>query len=758
MPFGNFLKHILNIILIFFRRARSKGRMILIINVRAAAMLTTAMCVSSLAHAQSQSAETGQIRSGERTSDDIIVTAARSELPASALPMTIDILDGEDFRDQAIVSGSVIDAVSARFPAFSPTREKLSGAGESLRGRSPLYTINGIPQSTPIRDGSRDGYTIDPFFVDRVEVIYGSNSLQGIGATGGVVNQVTVGAPEKDGVSGRAMVQVTAQDGFDGEAMGGKAAGYVGIREGAFDATVGASFERRGVFLDGNGNRVGVDGTQGEIQDSDSWSLFGRLGYQLSDTARVEIVANRFELEGNNNYVLVAGDRAAGVPASSERGTTPGDAPSNVTELVSLSLVEEDLAGGIFALQGFYNKSEAVYGGGTFQTFQDPAFDPTGNLFDQSANKSRKMGGKISYEREMPGFEALTLTAGFDALFDETEQYLVQTGREWVPETEFRSLAPFAQANLALIDGKLRLAGGVRYEDVRLKVDDFETLASYGATDPNDISTYRPLAVEGGEPSFTEWLWNGGVIVEPIDGIRGYASYAEGYTLADVGRILRGISDPGVDIDNFLTLEPVISNNYEVGVEVQRGPLDASVSYFWSSSDLGSVLRRNSDGIFEVLRQPIDLEGLDISLATQTPVPGLTLSTAYSHVIGKTDADDDGAIDEDLDGANISPDRINVAADYRRGPLSARVQGRFYLSRNFNVARGNANLGNFGGYELFDAYLGYETGLGEVSFAVQNLTDEQYVSYNSQTERVQDDGRFFAGRGRTFILAFAKDF
>jgi hypothetical protein len=100
-----------------------------------------------------------------------------------------------------------------------------------------------VPQSTPIRDGSRDGYNIDPFFIDRVEVIYGSNALQGIGATGGVVNQVTVGAPATDGVSVRTLVQGTAQDGFGGEAMGGKAAGLVGYRAGAFDLTAGATFE-----------------------------------------------------------------------------------------------------------------------------------------------------------------------------------------------------------------------------------------------------------------------------------------------------------------------------------------------------------------------------------------------------------------------------------------------------------------------------------------------------------------------------------
>jgi iron complex outermembrane receptor protein len=674
----------------------------------------------------------------------IVVTATRTELPPSALPLTIDVLGGEDLRDQVAVSGSVVDAVSARFPAFSPTREKLSGAGESLRGRSALFAINGIPQSTPVRDGSRDGYTIDPFFIDRVEIIYGSNALQGIGATGGVVNQVTVGAPRTDGVSGRALFQVTAPDGFDGEGFGGKVAAYAGYRAGAFDATVGAAVERRGAFLDGDGRRIGIDGTQGEIQDSDSWSVFGRIGYQLSDTARFDFIANRFDLEGNNNYVVLAGNRATGATTSSVRGTTPGDTPRNRAELLSASFVEEDLGGGVLNLQGFFSRTLDVFGGLVTSTFQDSAIDPTGKLFDQSANQSRKLGGKASYERALPGFDDLVLTVGFDALFDRTAQTLTQTGRAWVPETDFRSLAPFAQGNLALAGGVVRLAGGLRWENVRLTVPDYTTLAFYG-----------PQQVSGGKPSFERVLWNGGAILEPVKGVRAYGSYAEGYTIADVGRILRAVDEPGIDIDSFIALEPVISNNREVGLEVERGPIEASASYYWSSSKLGSLLVLNSDGIFDVARQPIAIEGLELSLTTQTPIDGLTLSTAYSHVLGRTDSDNDGAVDDDLDGANISPDRMNIAADYRAGPFAARIAARFYFSRTFNNLPARDD---FKGYTLLDAFAKYDTGIGEVSLAVNNLLDEQYITYNSDTTRTTDNLRFFAGRGRTFVLGWQVGF
>ena len=108
-------------------------------------------------------ADIGDAQAAGKT-DDVVITAARTILPASALPLTVDVIDRETLSRQVAVSGSVVDAVSALLPAFSPTREKITGIDETLRGRSPLYAINGNPQTTPICDGARDGYTIDPFF------------------------------------------------------------------------------------------------------------------------------------------------------------------------------------------------------------------------------------------------------------------------------------------------------------------------------------------------------------------------------------------------------------------------------------------------------------------------------------------------------------------------------------------------------------------------------------------------------------------
>jgi iron complex outermembrane recepter protein len=301
-------------------------------SLRSLPLLALIVAMPQIAHAQQ-----AEPRKDNGEGEEIVVTAARTALPPNALPLTIDIIDKQRLDQQIAMSGSVTDAVANLTPSFSPTRQKLSGAGESLRGRSPLYAINGIPQSTPMRDGSRDGFTIDGFFVDRVELIYGSNALQGIGGTGGIVNQVTVGAPRQEGISGRVLLQGTADNDFSSDGLGGKAAGLVQWKSGRFDATFGAAFEKRGVFYDGDGRRVGLNLTQGETQDSKTFSLFSRLGYQVGETGRIDLIASRFELKGGGNYVAVAGNRDTGLPTSAVRGDAPGQAAASRTESVALT-------------------------------------------------------------------------------------------------------------------------------------------------------------------------------------------------------------------------------------------------------------------------------------------------------------------------------------------------------------------------------------------------------------------------------------
>src|SRR3546814_4900479 len=86
------------------------------------------------------------------------------------------------------------------------------------------------------------------------------------------------------------------------------------------------------------------------------------------------------------------------LPTSAGPGVPPGVPATNRTESVALSLTDTDLGGGNFVSQIFWNRSRDTFGGepNPIASFQDPTIAPVGTLFDQSQNRSRKIGGKLS--------------------------------------------------------------------------------------------------------------------------------------------------------------------------------------------------------------------------------------------------------------------------------------------------------------------------------------------------------------------------
>ena len=269
---------------------------------------------------------------------------------------------------------------------------------------------------------------------------------------------------------------------------------------------------------------------------------------------------------------------------------------------------------------------------------------------------------------------------GLDGLRDKTYQELVLTNRVWVPKTTYKSISPFLQAHQALWDDRIHLSAGVRQENATLEVGDFTTLASSGST-----------RVAGGAPSFTEVLTNVGGTFRVVDGVVAYASYAQGFTMPDVGRVLRAINTPGRDVDTYLDVAPVVSDNLELGVEFAHGPVNGSLAWFSSASDKGALLVLNAGGTFDVQRQRTEIEGVEATLRWKAK-DWLTLGPAYSHLKGRTDGNGDGRVDQDLDGANISPDRLTLTADATYGDFNFRLQGQ--------VLRGPQLPGSAGGQRL----------------------------------------------------------
>lgn len=681
-----------------------------------------------------------------RDLEPVVVTATRIEQPASAIPGTVIVIDRQAIETQAQISDDLASVLEHTVPGFGPSLRKLTGRAESLRGRNPLYLIDGVPQHNALRDGQRDGHTIDLDFVERIEVINGSNAIQGVGATGGVVQLVTRSPTSDERWETTVNTRVTAADDFEGDSLGYKFSALTGRRFDRLEFVAGMAWHERGLFFDADGNAVGLYPTQGDIMDSTSLGLFFKGAWQIDDAQALTFMINDFDLERNGDFRAVPGDRSAGIFSGTVEGDPSaevGDPARNEVTTTSLTYRNEALGGGTLIAQLFDQDYEALFEGGTFGNFF--RLTPDGEPFlDQSAVVSEKNGVKLAWSRPF-GPRGSNVTLGLDFFRDDSAQVLARSGREWVPETRFESLAPFVQASFAATD-TLTLVGGVRHEDAELGVDDFTTIASAGST-----------FVRGGAPSFSETLPNAGAIWRFAPQWKAYLAYTEGFTMPDVGRVLRAVSTPGLAVDSLLTVEPIVTDNREIGVEYDTGALRARLALYDSEADNGSLLRLNDAGIFEVERQRTEIEGLE--LAVDVPVgTSWFVGGNYAWIEGEFDSDGDGAVESDLDGLNIAPNRLNLYAEGQVvRDVALRVQASYLQDRDFEGP--GAPVGrDFDGFTLVDAFATWTTGYGRFGLAVENLLDERYETYFSQVETGARADTFFAGVGRTLSLSWQLTF
>ncbi len=672
---------------------------------------------------------------------EVIVSASRTEKPLSTIPNTVTVINPAELEQQLSIQDDLSTVLGNLIPGFSPSRQKMTNSGETLRGRKPLYMIDGVPQSNPLRDGSREGNTIDPVVIERVEVLHGANAIHGMGASGGVINLITR-KPSDQLEQG-----IRFSTGFQTEDVGESAdygVSYSVSNRFSSNADIIASISLRdsGVAYDGHGDIIGADNAQGDTMDSESWNGFVKGGYDWDDQ-RIELMVNHYKVENKNNWIGVPGDVSEGIPSSSVKGKITGEGSSNDVTAISLSYTNEDFLGHKLRVQGFSQDFAGTYGADVVPsaTFQDPAYGP--DLIDQSQNNSEKIGAKITLVKDQLADLPVNLVYGVDVLKDETWQALILTGRAWVPPTEYENIAPYAQAEFTGVD-KLTVTGGVRHEKSKLKVDDFTTLASYGSR-----------FVEGGSPEFSETLYNFGGTYQVTSAWRAFANYAEAFSMPDVGRVLRAINIPNQSVESFLDLEPILTESTEFGVEFKTADITAQLSYYTSNSDLGERLVRGADGIYSVSREKTEIDGIEFSTSwavTDVDLIGLR----YAEATGRYDSNKDGRVDSDLGGTNISPDRVNVSWDRTWvDGIDTRLQANYLFDRDVRNATGTVT-NSFNGYTTYDFSANIAAFDGKISFAVQNLTDEYYFTYYSQSN--PNDIRNFTGVGRSFNLGYQRTF
>lgn len=735
------------------------------------AAISCILLAAASAHVHAQSAPDAVQNDEDRSEapvdlDRMIVTGTRVATSIDKIPGAISLVSREQVEHTLALTEDATAVLARTVPGYAESSQAMSNSGETLRGRIALRLFDGIPQGSPLREGNRNGTFTDMGLVGRIEVINGPSASEGIGAAGGIINYISK-VPTEPGHETTVVSRYSSQFGTDsaGWKLGLNHA-YLGDD---FDLLFSTSYIDRGISYDGDGRRIGMN-TSGSVSDSEARNLYLKAGYNFGESGeqRLQASVSNFKIEGKGNYIQVEGCRydpvECPVPTTntSERGSIYGSkAEINDFQQVAVNYSHGDLFGGTFTADLYWADQAMRYlpeDGDDRQLVKvDENFNEEDRIFDQSEITSKKQGLRTSWTRgDIFAVEGLQLRTGIDLVQDEAAQRLALTNRLWVPPMEYTSLAPYAQLTWDV--GPVTLSGGIRHEDGELKVDSYTT------------TPYRDeVFVQGGKMEYSENMTNFGAIWRISDEWSVFASYGEGFGLANIGIPLRNINNnsPCKRVDCIADLEPIIVTNKEVGFNWRGDSAAFGASYYDSKSPFGSSLSVDPvTNDFVMTRAPVRIKGFEANGEFRFN-ERWKMSGIYSRIRGKTSywssAPDGsygaGGLNKPLGVLDVNPDKLALSVNWKfvaNGDITLGATRLFdrHLSgsdvREYD-GRTFSSEENTEGYTLVDLGVNYQTArFGKFTLGIENLLDKQYILSWSQVPGWQN---YWAGRGRMVSLS-----
>jgi iron complex outermembrane receptor protein len=700
--------------------------------------------------------------------DQVIVTGVRAPKAVDKIPGAVSLVSKEEIAHTLLVTEDATAVLARTVPGYAESSQAMSNSGETLRGRVALRLFDGVPQGSPLRDGSRNATFTDMGIVGRVEVINGPSASEGVGAAGGIINYLST-VPTKEGSEFRFLSRYSTQ--FKDDSAGWKLGLNYAYKQDNYDLVAGVSRIDRGMGYDADGVRLGMN-TSGSLHDSVTRNVFVKGGINFGEDLekRLQISYSDFKIEGNGNYIQVDGCRYEPGwcedphPNTSERGHIFGSkAEFNDFRQINAQYTDGDFFGGTLTLNAYWADQAMRYPPENGSDRQDPDIPPNGPdglIWDQSEINSDKVGFRPSWVRgQLFGVDGLELRTGVDWVRDKADQRLALTNRLWVPPMTYESVAPYAQLSWDV--GPLTFSGGIRHEDGELSVDDYTT------------TWYRNrVFVQGGTLSYTETLYNLGAIWRISDRWSVFAAYGEGFGLPNVGIPLRNINYPGQSVDGIIDLQPIVVDNREVGVNWRGDATSFSASYYDSEADFGTSLAIDpATNDFVLNRAPTRIKGFEFS-GDWNINEDWKLSGIYSRIRGKTafwNADTTGrypagGLNKPMGALDVNPDKIalsvrwkfNEAGDVTLGSTTLLSRDLYGSDvREFDGATYRYEE-HTSGYTLFDLGMNYRVEKwGRFSLGVENLANKQYILTWSQVPGFRN---YWAGRGRMYSFTYEYTF
>ncbi|MCX2485119.1 TonB-dependent receptor [Pedobacter sp. MR2016-24] len=672
---------------------------------------------------------------------EVIVSASRRAESLSQTPSSVTVLTAKDINTQSTISPNLANILAYSVPGLGTSTNQTGNSGQTLRGRNVLVLIDGIPQSTPLRAGGRDIRSIDPSVIERIEVIKGATAIYGNGAEGGLINYITKKANTGKRFGGY------SQAGLTGNLKGDSTIGYrfsqqLFGKEGKFDYIVSGMYEKSGVFRDAKGVTLSPEYGLGETK---SYNGFTKLGYDISDKQRIELMYNYFSSRQKSEYITKEGVYGQS-PAIGVQGVRPGvEEGTRYNHNANLQYTNRSIFGNTDLTANVY-----------FQDFYT-IYSNSASFFGsgQSAIKSTKKGARVNLNTpfQLTPNVPMQVNYGLDLMNDKTSQDLVD-GRIWVPEMNMVNFAPYFQAT-ANIFTDLTIKAGLRAENINIDVDDFNTLAT-GANGAGSI------AVQGGKLNYNALVFNAGARYSAFKIFNPFISYAQSFSVFELGRVLRAAK---ANTLSQLETKPIIVNNYEAGFSSTLGKLNLSAAYYYSTSKLGANLLE-VNGVYISQRIPERVYGFEVQ-ADYSIFNDLIIGGNYAQVEGKGDVDNDGKFNGEkdvyLNTTRIPPSKATVYLKYsgiRNLSLDLnwmRIGDRNRFSPNATTGKYLIGEGPVKAYNLFNLAASYQvTKPLKVNLGVENVLNKFY--YPSISQFYGSNINYVAGNGRRFNLSVGYGF
>ncbi|MCG2462512.1 TonB-dependent receptor [Flavobacteriaceae bacterium F89] len=666
--------------------------------------------------------------------DEVVISASRTPEYLSEIPASVTVVNSTKLKEFTNLTSNINEILAYTVPGLAVSTGTSSNWGQTLRGRSLLVMVDGIPQSTPLRNGQLGIKSVVPQDLKRVEVIKGATSIFGNGGNGGFINYITKNPDTSAKINGTTQVWGTSGLSKTQDALGYGAYQSLTGGLGKFDYYVSGSFEQTGNKYDAKG--IPLLPTYG-FDNTKIYSAYGKFEYLLSKNQKLTLNGNLYKSLQDSPFIPVyaevhvlneEGDYTL-EPGYGTKGSIPGQRPTG-SQLINgrLKYNLSSIFSGTtdFKTDLYYSKAESIF-------FYSEKFENGG----QSVINSEKYGLRPNFTSQMNSYGNfdISLIYGLDILRDKTNQGLLD-GRLWVPNIELMSVAPYLQTALKL-DNKWSFKAGARYDDLKMDIADYNTLPY----SPKGDGNFNPsIAVQGGKLTFSNIAFNLGVrYIEHREFIP-YFSYSQGFSIADLGSVLRSAQAENV---KDIKLEPAVTNNYEFGFISKFKNLRLEAVGYYSTSNLGTgVIFSDELNSFIPSEQPQKIFGGELSVDYTIPSNKLIMGASYSYVEGlKNLAGDENNLSY-VGGDVISAPKLTAIVTWRPTEKISTTLNLLNLGDRRRFDPFQDSEGNYAfrhtefpvnGYTLIDLSATYRIKDNiEVSLGINNLLNEYYLPARSQ--------------------------